>query len=91
MLFEKAGHCVQKQKLVNQAAALFCASKIGRKVRTPQGKAPHVYAYGIASEGSAGNILQERIVSQKIHIPFFSKEENEKQVKWWCKRPPHRQ
>jgi hypothetical protein len=48
-------------------------------------------ASGLESGGSAGNILQKRKVSQKTFIPFFSKEEIERKVKRWCKRPPHRQ
>jgi len=48
-------------------------------------------ASGGSSEGSAGNILQKRKVSQKIHIPISSQEDTERMVKWWCKRPPHRQ
>jgi hypothetical protein len=56
-----------------------------------EGQSASRVCFCIESEGSAGNILRERKVSQKIHIPFSSKEESEKQVKRWCKRPPHHQ
>jgi hypothetical protein len=48
-------------------------------------------ASDVENEGSAGNILQKRKVSQKTHIPVSSNEEIERKVKRWCKRPPHRQ
>jgi len=35
----------------------------------------------LESEGSAGNILQKRKVSQKTHIPISSQEEIERMVK----------
>jgi hypothetical protein len=75
---EKAGRSVQKQKVVSQAAALYCESRRERKVRTLQGKVPRVYASSVESEGPAGQTLLERRVSQKTHIPISSKEETEK-------------
>ena len=38
-------------------------------------------ASDVENEGSAGNILQKRKVSQKTHIPVSSNEEIERKVK----------
>jgi len=94
---EKAGRSVQKQKLVRQAAAPFISDDRGGKSEHHRAKRParkpdagHSVP-GSSSGGSAGNILQKRKVSQKTYIPVSSKEAIWKQVKRWCKRPPHRQ